>query len=103
MANKKIGSIHPPEKPKNLPKNAQWLSGQGAGTWFTIEEEGHNQYRIKRFTPTGEIDCNRIFQLEDNSTHFDIEESYQFTHVSHCAKCRIEQRGIVFTFHYIEN
>ena len=28
-----------PEKPQSVPKNAQWLGGQGAGVWFTISAE----------------------------------------------------------------
>jgi Family of unknown function (DUF6695) len=99
---KKVGTIDAPELPKSIPSNSKWLSGQGGGVWFSIESISDNQYQIKRFTPTGEIDCDRVFEMEENNSVFDIKDSYQFIHISHCAKCRIEQNGIVFEFNYIE-
>ena len=95
----KIGTIFPPKLPNSIPKNAQWLSGQGVGTWFSIEPTNkENEYLIQRFTPEGEINCNRIFRIEENSLAFDIHQPYQFTHISHCAKCRIIQNEVIFTF-----
>lgn len=97
------GTTHPPALPSTIPAHSQWLSGQGAGTWFCIDTTSNpNQYNIKRYTPKGSLDCDRIFEIEDNSSVFDINESYQFAHVSHCAKCRIKQNEIIFIFNYIE-
>jgi len=99
----RIGTINPPEKPASIPEHSQWLFGQGAGTWFSIDLTSvSNQYQVKRFTPTGELDCDRIFEIEENGSVFDINKSYQFTHISHCAKCRIIQQEIVFVFNYIK-
>ena len=99
----RIGTIHPPKKPKTIPVHSQWLLGQGAGVWFCIHPTStNNQYNIKRFAPKGELDCDRVFELEDNGSVFDIKEPYQFTHVSHCAKCRIIQKERIFVFNYIK-
>ena len=98
-----IGTIHPPELSNSIPSNSQWLSGQGAGVWFCIEKtENQKQFRVRRFNPEGKIDCDRIFDQEENGLEFDVDKSYQFVHVSHCAKCRIKQSGVMFTFNYIE-
>jgi len=98
---KQIGTINPPEIPETIPSNSQWLFGQGAGCWFNIEKSGEkNKYRIQRFTPNGELDCDRIFEIEENGSIFDIGFAYEFAHVSHCAKCRIIQNEIVFVFNY---
>lgn len=100
----KIGTIHPPELPDSIPNHAQWLLGQGAGTWFCIDKTDQiNRYNIKRFSPEGELDCDRIFSIENNGSIFDIKESYQFVHISHCEKCRIQQHGVVFIFNYSIN
>ena len=36
-----------PERPEFLPKKAQWLAGEGAGSWFYIE----NTIRINLKSP----------------------------------------------------
>lgn len=98
---KRIGTIHPPEKPATIPTEAQWLLGQGAGVWFYIQKDlGNRQYNITRFSPNGSLDCDRIFEIEENGSIFDIELAYEFVHVSHCAKCRIKQKDVVFVFNY---
>jgi len=98
-----IGTIYPPNKPGNIPKYSQWLLGQGAGVWFSIEKTLENDnYRIQRFAPNGDLDCDRIFEMEENGSIFDIEKPYEFVHVSHCAKSRIKQNETVFVFNYIE-
>jgi hypothetical protein len=100
--NSKIGTILPPELPKTVPSKAQWLSGQGVGTWFYIEQTDKvNEFLVQRFTPEGVMDCNRIFQIEESTSTFDINQPYEFKHISHCSKCRIIQNDVVFTFNFI--
>jgi hypothetical protein len=100
----KIGTILPPKLPKSIPNNSQWLSGQGVGTWFYIAQTTKkNEFLIQRFTPEGVMDCNRIFQIEESTSTFDINKPYQFTHISHCSKCRIIQNDVIFTFNSISN
>ena len=101
---KRIGTIDAPELPSTLPANSQWLLGQGAGVWFCIDStDTFNRYRIKRFAPNGEIDCDGIFEIEENGLVFDINKKYEFTHISHCAKCRILQNETIFIFKNIEH
>jgi hypothetical protein len=100
---KRIGTVDAPEKPITIPANVQWLLGQGAGAWFSIEStKDENRFAIKRFTAEGNLDCNRVFEVEENGSIFDITKEYEFTHISHCAKCRIIQNEIVFVFNYKE-
>ncbi len=97
-----IGTIYPPELPSTVPDYAQWLLGQGAGTWFSITSTAvQHQYNIKRYKPNGDLDCDRIFNVENNGSIFDTNQPYQFIPVSHCAKCRIVQNEITFVFNYI--
>jgi hypothetical protein len=102
MANR-IGAIDPPEKKGDIPEDAQWLLGQGAGAWFAIQKASQeNQYNIQRYAIDGSVDCNRVFTQAPNKTNFTIEKPYSFTHVSHCSKCRIIQDDILFIFTYQE-
>lgn len=98
----KVGTILPPQLPSNLPHNAQWLSGQGAGVWFCIEKtEVKTQFIIKRFSPEENLDCKATFEIEKQTAEFDITKPYQFTHISHCAKCRIIQNNLIFVFNIL--
>jgi len=96
-----IGTILPPDLPTSIPSNSKWLSGQGTGAWFSIEGTTQSKkYRIRRFTPNGELDCDRIFKKLDNGMAFNLEQPYEFVHISHCSKCRIRQGNQVFIFNY---
>lgn len=98
---KRIGTVDAPEKPKDIPLSSQWLLGQGAGAWFFIAKTDDAQlFNVKRYTPQGSLDCDRVFQLEEVGLIFDIDQPYEFTHISHCAKCSVLQNGIVFIFNY---
>jgi hypothetical protein len=94
-----VGTILAPDLPQHLPPHCQWLSGQGAGVWFCIDKTDIPiQYIVQRFSPEGNLDCKGIFEIEQQTIAFDILKPYQFTHISHCAKCRIAQNEIVFVF-----
>ena len=85
----------------NIPGNAQWLSGTvGSGSWFSITDE-KNKYRIKRFSPEGKLECDRIFTV-DNSA-FDLHIDYKFTFLSHCKECTIIQNEITYKFYHNEH
>ena len=88
--------------PSSIPRNAKWLLGQGVGTWFSIDAtENLKDFRIRRFNPAGTIECDRLFEMEDIGVKFNINEPYEFEHISHCAKCRVKQNGIIFVFNYL--
>ena len=42
-----------------------------ASSWFEISKEGDN-FRIKRYSEEGELECSRIFST--NSNEFDIKK-----------------------------
>ena len=45
-------SFSPPKKSENIPAEAQWLGGIGAGSWFYIAKKESN-YQITRYSPKG--------------------------------------------------
>lgn len=94
---KRIGRMLAPEKHPNVPPQAKWLSGQGEGTWFTITKEdglNANEYRVRRTSPQGNLDCDRVFLIQNES--FNINQAWDITHVSHCAIVRVIQDEKVY-------
>ena len=94
---KSRGLLEAPVRPTNIPDNAQWLGGVGAGSWFLLEHDstmGKYQYSIQRFNPNGDKECEELFYLEDNI--IDMNKPYQFTYLSHCEMCTIIQEGKEF-------
>ena len=88
-----------PEKPSHLPLDVQWLSGQGAGSWFYLSKSKMAReivYRIIRYSPSGEVECDNLFEVDDSE--FSMNEAYQFTYLSHCALCTILQGEKEFVF-----
>ena len=89
----KLSKILPaPVIPENLDKNAQWLAGEGAGSWFVIRSaEAKFRYHISRYSPDGILECVGIFITEDS---FSVQENFKITYPSHCSKVTVLQNGI---------
>ncbi len=87
----------PPRHPA-IPENAQWLSGEGAGSWFHISFNEPN-YLISRYNSEGKPECTGLFKIYAD-TVFYIDSSYHFIHLSHCNKINILQNGRIFQFIY---
>ncbi len=86
-----------PQRPDFLPKNAQWLAGEGAGSWFVIDSTSQNhRFEITRYSPIGKIECQGFFEIENESKKLDLNQNYEFVHLSHCAFVHIEQGEDVF-------
>ena len=88
--------LEKPNIPSHIPSTSQWLSGIGAGSWFAISKEGE-QYRIKRFSAEGTLECDRLFVSETKG--FDIKEIFEFTYLSHCKECTITQNNKTYKFY----
>jgi len=93
------GTLPAPPKPNELPDTAQWLAGEGAGSWFVIAKTRKKSYfNISRFSQSGKLECTGIFTQDHHVNVFDIEDPYQFTYLSHCAEVHIRQNNDVFKF-----
>lgn len=91
-----MGTIKPPPiKHNSIPKNAQWLSGVGSGSWFVLTKEKQG-YKIQRFSAEGKLECSGIFT--PNISGFTVNEKHEFTYLSHCLMCTIIQKNQTFIF-----
>ncbi len=90
-----------PSRPENIPESAQWLSGEGSGSWFSISQLETTRYTIIRFGPNGEMECKGEFNVCNNLT-FDISQPFRFEHLSHCRKIKVRQKTQIIELHRID-
>jgi len=83
-----------PVKHVNIPKAAQWLSGEGAGSWFHITTD-RNKYLVLRYNSDGGLECEGRFMTVE-SAKFNINLPFKFIHLSHCTKITLLQNNTVF-------
>ena len=96
-----IGTLEPKHNDIKA-EHAQWLSGIAAGAWFELYDLDHQiEYRFRRISPYGHIDCDAVFRVTDDS--FDIAIDYQFVHYSNCSFINIEQNSKVYRFDFLKN
>lgn len=79
--------LQAPKLPMNIPENAQWLAGEGAGSWFTLDQRGAITH-VERYSPTGKLECEGDFEGE-----WKFDEPYQIDYPSHCAIITIKQNN----------
>jgi hypothetical protein len=91
------GTLPEPIRPKQLSEKAQWLAGEGAGSWFLIELTRQKWiFKVTRYSPIGDIECEGSFEIENTKKLLVLNKPYRFIHLSHCAFVHIEQEGKVF-------
>ena len=85
---KHVGGLH---------QKAQWLSGIGTGAWFELHDLGSKtEYRFRRISPYGNVDCDGIFYLDNDSFDYDLE--FEFLHDSNCKFFNVQQGDKIFRF-----
>ncbi|WP_303918701.1 DUF6695 family protein [Draconibacterium sediminis] len=85
-------TLPPPLRHPSIPENAQWLSGEGAGSWFSILPTDGGKFEITRFSPEGEVECNGIFAISGNQA-FNPDYSYRIDYLSHCRQVTVWQKN----------
>lgn len=89
-----------PTVPKHIPSTVQWLSGEGGGSWFHIENHQLGIF-VKRFDPNGVLECEGIYH---SKKPVDLNHSnYQITHPSHCGRITLEGNTEKYTFFSLNN
>ena len=92
-------TLKAPEKPTHLPKESQWLAGEGAGSWFHMTTTKNKLFfKISRFSPEGKLECEGIFYQDHHFNKFDFGISFSFTHLSHCEEVSILQKNDLLKF-----
>lgn len=79
-----------PVLPAGLPLSAQWLAGEGAGSWFVIASAGQQKWWVSRYSPEGRLECEGSFKSDDV---FDMTLEFEIGFPSHCAELTLWQQG----------
>ena len=74
-------TLRQPERNKNIPIDAHWLSGEGAGSWFAINP-ADNKIMMNRYSPEGQLECSAFF--ENPSIPISTLDEYKVTYPSNC-------------------
>lgn len=85
-------TLPPPVKHASVPEMAQWLAGEGAGSWFHIEQVD-KKYTVTRFDRDGQVECRSIFN-SSNLQNVRLFENYEFVHPCHCKEINILQNDL---------
>ncbi|MBU2951298.1 hypothetical protein KO493_11375 [Tamlana agarivorans] len=89
-----------PKTVAGLSEEAQWLSGIGSGAWYLLDKtESELNFRFRRVSPYGTIDCDADFSVDNNNFCFDSE--FRFLPFSNCKSFQIEQNSTVFNFNRV--
>lgn len=78
-----------PRKPHNLSEKAQWLAGEGGGSWFEIQEHS-NLFKVLKSSPNGNVESDGLYLTEDD---FDIKKTYEIIYPSNSNKVSIMQNN----------
>ncbi len=90
QAKQKLKStLQPPTCPSFLPKTVQWLSGEGSGSWFCLQQE-KTAIKITRFSPKGDLECSGLFQAKTKN-NFRLSQGFKITHLRNCQQVTIIQ------------
>jgi len=80
-----------PKRAASIPENALWLSGEGAGSWFSIEEN-RKGINIARYSPEGAPECSGLF-MPANGAAINLSEDFEIIHLSHCNTVSLKKNG----------
>ncbi len=72
-----------PVRHSNIPVSAQWLSGEGAGSWFAYKPFEYDLL-VTRYSPEGVIECDGFYKNR-NSEVLNPGMQYQITYPSNCS------------------
>jgi hypothetical protein len=89
-------TIEVPIKDGKIPDDAQWLGGEGAGSWFSLEPE-NSQLKITRYAPDGKVECTGIYENLHTPVNFS-NHHFLITYPSNCKVISLKNQDKVWQF-----
>lgn len=89
-------ALLPPSKHANIPNRAQWLSGEGSGSWYYIKNK-FNQIEVDRYAPNGSSECLGMFEYQGQQKLPPLE-LLQITYPSNCAEVSLITDNQLYRF-----
>ncbi|HAC15308.1 MAG TPA: hypothetical protein DCE78_05110 [Bacteroidetes bacterium] len=81
------GHTNEPQRPVQIPKDAQWLGGIGEGGWFYLDFESTSTPKLTKYSEQGEVEFERFV----TSLNFKLDKPFQITYDTHAQKMTINQ------------
>lgn len=75
-------TLQSPERDSNIPPNAQWLGGEGVGSWFNVEFQD-NLLKLTRYSPKGVVECTGLYK-NLNGNKISSTNKYKVTYPTNC-------------------
>jgi len=91
-----------PVRPKNLPIQAQWLAGEGQGSWFWVKQVSNAKIRLGRYSALGATEFEADFE-EENGHFINQNAPFFITYMSDYRRVTIRQKGIKYIFNRVKN
>ena len=91
----KVNVIPAPLIEKNIPKRAQWLAGEGSGSWFYSEING-SFLQVTQFSPKGIIESNGLFKPNSNLPK--SLNKYKVTYLTHSKQVTLTDGQNIISF-----
>ena len=92
-----VRSVLPaPQRQVRIPATAKWLSGEGAGSWYTISKQGI-YLQVIRYSPEGDIESQGYYQ-NPKEGEINLLEDYEITYLSQDNKMKLIQNGQIFVY-----
>ncbi len=92
-----VSTLPAPERHFSIPKNAQWLSGEGAGSWFVFEFEG-TLLKVTRYSPYGVIECTGLYENNDALKLLNENSTFSVSYPSNCKTVSLKVSGTEIRF-----
>ena len=89
-------TIQAPSRDSKIPENAQWLGGEGAGSWFSLEPE-NSQLKVTRYALDGKIECTGYYMNLSAPANFS-DHNFQITYPSNCKVVSLKNQEKVWQF-----
>ncbi len=91
-------TLPPPEQHPAIPEKAQWLSGEGAGSWFVFEIE-NTLLKVIRYSVYGVIECTGLYENKNAIALLKNLDCYKVTYPSNCKTISLKINGAEINFH----
>lgn len=77
-------------------KDAQWLSGEGAGSWFVFEPLNPH-LKVTRYSPDGTVECSGLYRNQD-AQGIVPDHSFRITYPSNCKVVSLKNKETELKF-----
>lgn len=86
-----LSTLPAPVRHPAIPEDAEWLSGEGAGSWFALNVE-EDFLKVTRYSPDGRMECNGTYNGPLKEL-LDSNHSIHLDYLSDCSEINLKING----------